>query len=265
MELGQTSAERVSALTGLIRGATRICFLTGAGMSTESGIPDFRSAGGLYATGTNESVFDIDLFRRDPKPFYDFSRTFSALVMAAQPNAGHQTIAALEQLPDKDVAVATQNIDLLHQMAGSSRVFPVHGTVEYSTCQKCEARVKSDSLWPEIAAGGIPRHRLCGGVFKPDVVFFGEMLPEDAFLGAQSAIRRADLLVVAGTSLAVYPAAALPSARRHGCPLVIINRTPTPLDAQAQLRFPESVSTVLGALATELQLPLPTPAAPPPL
>lgn len=238
--------ERLVQLQDFLAVARRIVFLTGAGMSTESGIPDFRSATGLYASGVGEAVFDIAEFRRNPRTFYDFGRNFLRSVRAAQPNAGHLAIASLARLPGKDVRVITQNIDLLHQEAGSPFVYPVHGTLEFSTCVSCGARVRSETLWPEVAAGNLPRHAYCDGVFKPDVVFFGEMLPVREFAAASQAIQLADLLVVAGTSLAVYPAAGLPSERRPECRLVILNQSATPLDGEADLCFSEGISQVLS-------------------
>lgn len=244
---------RLTALAGFLRASRRLAFLTGAGMSTESGIPDFRSANGLYASGISEDVFDLETFHRRPEHFYAFARQFLGEIRRARPNPGHFAIAAFEHEFGKDVAVATQNIDTLHQQAGSGRVYPVHGTIETCHCCRCGASMPSRDLWPTIERGQVPRHELCEGVFKPDIVFFGELLPEGSFGAAENAIREADLLVVAGTSLAVYPAAALPSARRHDSRLVIINRTPTALDARADLLFAESIGDVLGAAVERLR------------
>ena len=227
-------------------GAERIAFLTGAGMSTESGIPVFRSPTGLYAGGVNEDVFDIDVFRSRPEVFYEFAYRFLDTVRRAQPNAGHRAMAALARRPGKRVDVITQNIDTLHQDAGSPLVHPVHGTLATSRCVGCTVQVPTSELWPAIEAGRVPRHQ-CGGVFKPEIVFFGEPLPEVAFAAAEYAVCQADLLVIAGTSLAVYPAAGLPQGRSRACGLVIINRSPTPLDREADLVFRESIGSVLSA------------------
>ena len=225
--------------------AQRIVFLTGAGMSTESGIPDFRSATGLYNTGVNERVFDIAAFRDTPELFYEFARAFLDTIRHAKPNAGHRAMAALERQPGKHVQVITQNIDRLHQEAGSSKVHQVHGTLEYSHCMTCGHRIKTEQHWPAIEAGRVPRHEACGGVFKPEIVFFGEMLPQDVLNAAERAVAEAGLLVIAGTSLQVYPAAGLPAARRPDCRLVIINQTPTPLDDEADLTFDRRIGQVL--------------------
>ena len=225
--------------------AQRIVFLTGAGMSTESGIPDFRSASGLYNTGISERVFDIEAFRDTPELFYESARVFLGTIRQAKPHAGHRAMAALERQPGKQVQVVTQNIDMLHQAAGNSKVHQVHGTLEYSRCLKCGHRIKTEQLWPDIEAGMVPLHEACGGVFKPEIVFFGERLPQDVFTAAERAVAEADLLVIAGTSLQVYPAAGLPAARGPDCRLVIINQTPTPLDDEADLRFDQRIGQVL--------------------
>lgn len=239
-------------LTEYFQTARRIVFLTGAGMSTESGIPDFRSSAGLYRSGVDERVFEIDAFRREPNLFYGFARAFLETFRNARPNAGHHAIAALEKIAGKSVQVVTQNIDTLHQEAGSSRVHPVHGTLAASHCRVCGARVKTETLWASIAAGDIPRHAGCGGVFKPDIVFFGELLPADVVAAAQQAIAKANLLVVAGTSLQVYPAAGLPDSRGPDCRLVIINHMPTHLDSIADLRIAAGIGATLAAAIAKM-------------
>jgi len=229
--------------------AKRIVFLTGAGISTESGIPDFRSASGIYSRGRGANVFDIGEFRRDPSLYYDFAREFCDIVEKAQPNAAHQAIAALGQRPGKRVTVVTQNIDDLHQRAGSQPVWCVHGNLEWSRCVRCHARVKTAELMDIIRRGEAPAHS-CGGVFKPEVTFFGELLPERDFREARSAIAEADLLVVVGSSLVVYPAAALPFERSRQCRYVIINRDPTDQDNSADLVIHDSAGEVLRAAAS---------------
>lgn len=241
------SHDSFGALRTAFDGAKRIAFLTGAGMSTESGIPDFRSPTGLYAGGVSEDVFDSEVFRDRPEVFYAFARRFLGTVRRAEPNAGHRAMATLSRQPGKHVDVITQNIDTLHQDAGSPIVHPVHGTLATSRCMRCTAQVPTRDLWSAIEAGVVPRHEPCGGVFKPDIVFFGEPLPEAVFAAAERAVRQADLLVVAGTSLAVHPAAWLPQARSRTCRLVIINRALTPLDAEAECVFHESIGVILSA------------------
>lgn len=237
----------VQRFADMLSASQRIAFLTGAGMSTESGIPDFRSASGIYAKRANESVFDVRAFERDPSSFFAFAKTFYAEVRRAEPNAGHRAITALQQRFGKHVDVATQNIDTLHQRAGAENVYPVHGTVDTVTCTRCGDQQYTDTIWDDVDAGIIPRHVKCGGVYKPDIVFFGEMLPIETLRNAERAIETADLVVVLGTSLTVYPAAALPMGRRAGVPLVIVNRTSTALDDSAALCFRDAIGTILPA------------------
>lgn len=238
--------DRVDLLRTLLETAHRVVFLTGAGISTESGVPDFRSASGIYSRGTGSNVFDIGEFYRDPRIYYRFAQEFCDMMTRAQPNAAHLAISELGRRPGKQVTVVTQNIDDLHQRAGSHPVWCVHGNLEWSSCLRCRQRVKTEQLMGAIRQGEVPRHD-CGGVFKPEVTFFGEMLPEIDFLEAQQAIAQAELLVVVGSSLVVYPAAALPSVRRKGCPYVIVNRDPTDQDRAATLVIHASAGEVLSA------------------
>jgi NAD-dependent deacetylase len=246
-----STIEGVATLRAWLGEAQRIVFLTGAGISTESGIPDFRSASGIYSRNTNTNVFDIDEFHRDPRVYYGFAREFYGIAHGAQPNAAHRAIAALGKLPGKEVTVVTQNIDDLHQRAGSNPVWCVHGNLEWSRCLRCGHRVKTDALADTILGGEVPRHS-CGGVYKPEVTFFGEMLPEEDFGAAQLAIGKAEVLVVVGSSLVVYPAAGLPMMRRRSCRYVIVNRDPTDQDRSAQLVIHAGAGDVLrAAMSTE--------------
>ncbi len=224
--------ELIQEFKGYINQSRRIVFLTGAGISTESGIPDFRSADGLYSNPKNINIFDISAFLADPKPFYQFSAEFLEVMENSLPNPAHLAIARLQET--HLVTVVTQNIDDLHQRAGSRTVWCVHGNLEFSRCVKCGHRIATQEIYPVIRKGEIPYHS-CGGVYKPEVTFFGESLPEEDWLYSQKAIEEADLLCVVGSSLAVYPAAALPGYRSRKCRLVIINREPTPLDTEADL------------------------------
>ena len=225
------SASMIQRVAELICRADRIAVLTGAGMSTESGIPDFRSPTGVYSDERNTNVFDLRYFRANPEGFYRFAQEFYPLVEKARPNAAHQALARWEAA-GKDVRIATQNIDDLHQRAGSKHVYPVHGTMRTATCQGCGKTCESGKLMPMILAGQVPLCT-CGGVFKPDITFFGELLPERAWQDSVEAMSKADLVMILGTSLAVYPAASLPSHRSASCKLIIINREVTPLDGEA--------------------------------
>ncbi len=213
--------------------ARRIVFLTGAGISTESGIPDFRSETGLYANRIGPEIFDLHAFLADPTPFYRFARRFLPILEAAQPNAAHRAIARLARMPGKEVSVITQNIDTLHQAAGTPAVLAIHGNIERSHCLRCGTQVPTRSLRSAILRGECPRHPGCGGIFKPDIVFFGEPLPAEVFAAAEAAVRAADLLVVVGTSLTVQPAAGLPLLRSPQCRTLVINRSETWLDPEA--------------------------------
>jgi len=222
----------IDKFRGLVDRSRRVVFLTGAGISTESGIPDFRSSSGIYADPANRSIFEIDSFLRDPSPFWRFSAGFLSLLEKARPNAAHLAIARLQDT--RQVTVVTQNIDDLHLKAGSRTVRRVHGSFESSRCLRCGRRVKTAELYPAVLRGETPKDG-CGGFFKPEVTFFGEMLPPEEWEGSCRAVEEADLLCVVGSSLVVYPAAALPLRRRTGCGLVIINREPTPQDRDADL------------------------------
>ena len=237
--------EELARLKDLLRGARDIVFLTGAGMSTESGIPDFRSAQGLYASGVTEEVFDIDIFQTRPEVFYGFVRQYLPVFQAAKPHAGHRAITALSRRPLTSVTVITQNIDTLHQEAGNPVVLPVHGTLEDSICQSCGAVTPTETLWGQVEAGKVPRHH-CGGVFKPDIVFYGETLKLEIILAARHRVFAADLLVVCGTSLVVNPAGILPRGRQPTCKVVVINKGETWLDDESDLVLREPVGEVLG-------------------
>ena len=238
--------KQIRALQTLLDKAHRVVFLTGAGISTESGVPDFRSTSGIYSRGTGSNVFDINEFYRDPRIYYRFAQEFCDIMTRAQPNAAHLAIADLGRQPGKQVTVVTQNIDDLHQRAGSDPVWCVHGNLEWSSCLSCRQRVRTAELIDTIRQGEVPRHN-CGGVFKPEVTFFGEMLPQLDFLEAQRAIGQGDLLIVVGSSLVVYPAAGLPFVRRKACSYVIINRDPTDQDHSANLVIHASAGQVLSA------------------
>ena len=237
----------IKQLTEWIESAERIVALTGAGISTASGIPDFRSASGLYSDRQNVNVFDLNAFLRNPSIFYNFARKFYPQVRDAQPNAAHCALVKLQRR-GKDVVVVTQNVDDYHQRAGSTPVYTVHGNHIHSTCLTCGDHIKTESVLPLIEKGEIPRCS-CGGVYKPDITFFGEMLPEDDWNASVEAISRCDLLLVLGTSLVVYPAAGLPGYRPWNARMAIVNRDPTSLDAEAQLVINGDLCEVMEAVS----------------
>lgn len=223
-------------------------FFGGAGVSTESGIPDFRSADGIYNQKTEypyppEVMISRSFFDAHPEQFYDFYCD-RMLALDAKPNQAHKKLAQLE----KDgvcSAVITQNIDGLHQMAGSQNVFELHGSVHRNYCMNCGKACTLDRLLAarKESPDGVPRCD-CGGIIKPDVVLYEEPLDQGTMLGAVDAIRRASLMVIAGTSLAVYPAAGL-LEYFNGDHLVIVNRDTTPADRSADLCIRENIGEVL--------------------
>ena len=204
-----------------IRDARNIAVLTGAGMSTAAGVPDFRGPKGLYVTRAYdpEKVFEIHAFDRDPKPFYAFSRDFLSLLAGIEPTFTHRFLADLEQ-SGKTIDIITQNIDGLHQRAGSTRVYPFHGDYQTARCRRCRRTFDGGELLALMDAMEVPLCGQCGGVVKPDVVFFGENvrhMAESERIAAESG-----LMLVLGSSLTVYPAAALPL--RAGGDVVIVNQ-----------------------------------------
>lgn len=226
-------------------GPRKMVFFGGAGVSTESGIPDFRSADGLYSQGYThppEAVVSRTFFEARPKDFYDFYCT-RMVDLDAKPNRAHRKLAELERRGVLD-SVVTQNIDGLHQAAGSMRVWELHGSVHRNTCLGCGRAFNASELLErhEGAPDGVP-HCDCGAVIKPDVVLYEEPLDDATVEGAIRSIAQADLLVVAGTSLAVYPAAGLLDYF-GGSHLAIVNRTPTPRDRAADLCIAANVGDV---------------------
>lgn len=243
--------KKIQQLAALLSKAKKIACLTGAGMSTESGIPDFRSPNGLYKTITSEEVFDIQHFRVNPQDFYKIIGPLYCSIVEAKPNPGHIALAELENRCGKNVKIATQNIDGLHQKAGSQHVYEVHGTMATLTCTKCGRQYDNTGFLNQFKKCQVI-YCDCGHVLKPDITFFGESLPEDAFQKSMAAFENADLALVMGTSLTVYPAAYLPSYRRNGIPLAILNRTATDADNEAALVINDPVGQALPAAVAML-------------
>ena len=227
-----------------IRESSRIVFFGGAGVSTESGIPDFRSVDGLYHQKFDyppETIISHSFYERQPEYFFRFYRE-KMLPLGFEPNVTHRVLARWEQ-EGRLLAVVTQNIDGLHQKAGSRHVYELHGSVLRNYCTKCGKFYPAEFIRD---AQGVP-HCACGGIVKPDVVLYEESLDEATLAGAVSALRRADLLIVGGTSLTVYPAAGLLNYYR-GHRLVLINRDETPYDGQADLVFHDSLGSIFSQL-----------------
>jgi NAD-dependent deacetylase len=245
--------ELATRLAELIREAQPCVVLTGAGVSTESGIPDFRSPTGIWAEFDPLEYASIAAFRRDPAKVWSFYTPRFAMLTEAEPNDAHRALSALEQAGFVR-AIITQNIDLLHERAGSRDVIEVHGSIRTSSCQACGASYPLAEVVALLETEAAPSCRSCAGVLKPDVVFFGELLPEGAIERASELAREAGLLLVVGSSLEVYPVAGLPlETVQAGGRLAIVNRDPTPLDDDAELVVHAAAGETLRA-ASELLL-----------
>ncbi len=227
---------------------------TGAGHSTASGVPDFRSPGsGLWQKHDPMLVASIWAFRLNPKGFYDWLRPLAEMMTQAAPNPAHLALATLEEMGLLK-AVITQNIDNLHQRAGSRRVLELHGHTRDATCIRCYAEVPMDAgIEQQIRHGHVPRCR-CGGVLKPNVILFGEQLPLGVWHEAMEEAHRSDLMLVAGSSLTVTPAADIPfSAVEHGAQAIIVNMQPTFFDARANVVIHGDVAAILPRIVEAVQ------------
>lgn len=236
--------DKTEKLIEMINSSGRIVFLGGAGVSTESGIPDFRSENGIFNAIREfgyppETLLSRSFFDRNPEVFFNYYRT---LLMSgdAKPNKAHYSLAKLEK-EGRLTAVATQNIDGLHTMAGSKNVYELHGSIKRNHCMKCHKFYDDEFV---KNSDGVPRCE-CGGIVKPDVVLYEEGLDYETLNGAVTHIMRADMLIVGGTSLQVYPAAGLIDYYR-GNKLVLINKSSTPYDRYADLVINDSIGKVLG-------------------
>lgn len=237
--------DRLTRLQQWVDESKRIVFFGGAGVSTESGVPDFRSVDGLYHQKfpyPPETILSHTFYERRPEEFFRFYRE-KMLFPDARPNAAHLKLAELERA-GKLAAVVTQNIDGLHQAAGSHEVLELHGSVHRNFCERCHKFFDLDYVH---ASDGVPVCDGCGGRVKPDVVLYEEALDEATMSKALRHIQAADLLIIGGTSLAVYPAAGLVNYYR-GDRLALINKSPTPYDANADLLIAAPIGEVLGAV-----------------
>ena len=238
----------------LLRGARRVVVLTGAGSSTPSGIPDFRSDGtGLWSKVDPFTVASVWGFRENPQRFYQWMRPLAGDILSAQPNPAHQALTRMEQCGKLRLLI-TQNIDALHQKAGSQRVIELHGHLRTMVCLTCAF---ADDAAPYLDAfvndGALPICPHCGAVLKPDIVLFGEPLPEEAIVRAQEETLMCDLMLVAGSSLEVMPAADLPAlAVRSGARLILVNLGMTPYDHLADVILRGDLSKVLPKLIDAL-------------
>lgn len=252
----QVVDEKIQLAAELIKNARYAIAFTGAGISTPSGIPDFRSPEcGLWTHADPMQVASIQGFRNNPRPFYDWVIPLIRTTQNAQPNAAHFALAQLEQMGYLK-AVITQNIDMLHSRAGSEQVYELHGHLRQATCISCYGVFAAEPLLAQLLEDGrIPRCRVCGGVLKPNVILFGEQLPVRELQQARMAARQADVMIIAGSSLEVEPASELPRlALRNGAKLIMINLDANDLSRTATVSFQADVATVLPEIVQSIQV-----------
>jgi len=236
------------------RSARQVVALTGAGISTRSGIPDFRSQdSGLWTQVDAMKVASLSSFRYQPEEFFNWVRPLVKLMIDAEPNPAHTALAGFEQAGLLH-GIITQNIDDLHRRAGSKRVYEIHGHLREATCTSCYQKHNTESLIEVFArTGDLPYCDQCGGLLKPDIILFGEQLPKTIVSEAQALIDDADLVVIAGSSLEVMPAACMPiPALNAGAKLIIINNEPTYLDVRADFVIHDDVADVLPKVLEEV-------------
>jgi NAD-dependent deacetylase len=244
----------VQRLAELVRTRRPCVVLTGAGVSTESGIPDFRSPGGLWEEFDPLDYGSIDAFRADPARVWRFYAPRFSMLTEAEPNDAHRALADLEHAGFVR-AIVTQNIDLLHERAGSRDVVEVHGSIRESVCPRCGERYPLARVLELLAEADAPPCPACGAILKPDVVFFGELLPSDAIDRAFELAASAGLLLVVGSALEVHPVAGLPyETLKAGGAVAIVNRGPTAFDGRVALKIDDAAGATLAALARELGL-----------
>lgn len=239
----------------LLRRARYVAVLTGAGLSTRSGIPDFRSSeSGLWGKYDPAEVASIYGFKRNPRRFYDWIRPLARTILDAQPNPAHRALAQMETAGALK-SIITQNIDMLHLRAGSKTVVELHGHLREATCIHCFTVYPAEPyILHFLKTNMIPSCPKCGHALKPNVILFGEQLPAQAMAAARREARQCDVMLVAGSSLEVYPAADLPLlARRAGAALIVVNLDETPLDGLAQAVIHEDVVDILPPLAEALE------------
>jgi NAD-dependent deacetylase len=238
----------------MIREAEYTIALTGAGISTPSGIPDFRSSGsGLWHQDNPMEVASLDVFRHNPQRFYDWARPLTAKILIAQPNAAHIALADLE---DRNflMGIVTQNIDDLHNRAGSKMVVEIHGHMREATCVQCFQITSSSQFIQEYVSGDkIPTCATCGGILKPNTVLFGEQLPYHAVAQAKDLFSACDLILVIGSYLEVTPVSLFPvEALNRGAKLIIVNWDPTYLDSRADVVFHHDRDEIVPRIASEV-------------
>ena len=255
----ERQAAALERAAALLRAARHAVAFTGAGISTPSGIPDFRSQGtGLWEKDNPMEVASLGVFQSRPERFYNWLKPLLLSSLNAQPNPAHLALAQLESAGILK-ALITQNIDDLHQRAGSQNIYEVHGSLRTVTCPRCQETFSSEQFREKLVTAasiseGMPRCPACALVLKPDITLFGEMLPAETWQEAEAHCQQADLVLVVGSSLEVWPAAALPQlAVENGARLIINNLSPTPLDNSADVLLPANVADILPALVRLVQ------------
>lgn len=255
MTLATRTLASIDHAADLIRNARRAVALTGAGLSTPSGIPDFRSEGtGLWSRDEPMEVASLSTFRTHPERFFKWFRGLAGQIYQAEPNPAHNALAQWESAGLLQ-AVITQNIDRLHQKAGSKHVVEMHGSLNTLSCTQCFRQFDyQDYLQAFIADGTLPMCPSCGAVLKPDVILFGEQLPQKSWYEAQRLSRTCDLMLVAGSSLEVLPVAGLPmQAIDRGAHLIIINHSPTYIDVRADVVIAGDVAEIVPLIGEKVQ------------
>nr|MDO8099599.1 NAD-dependent deacylase [Candidatus Njordarchaeota archaeon] len=255
---GGEEEKLIAKAAKMIMDSKKLIVFTGAGISTESGIPDFRSPGGLWTRYDPAKVATIDAFRSDPKAWWTWIIDLGTGVLDAKPNKAHIAIAELEKLGKVD-CVITQNIDGLHQKAGNSYVLELHGSITTASCTRCRASYPRDQVLELIKLGEIPP--LCdldAGVLKLDVVLFGETLPPLVFQEANQKSMACDTMLIVGSSLVVYPAAVLPKlAKDQGAKLILVNMEPTDMDDECEVVIRGKAGDIMSKIVEECKASLP--------
>jgi NAD-dependent deacetylase len=242
--------EKIALLAEWVAKSNNITAFTGAGISTASGIPDFRSPeSGLWEKANPEKVASVYGFRHNPQAFFDWVRPLAIQTLHAEPNLAHQALVKLEKL-GKLKAVITQNIDMLHTRAGSTSVYELHGHMRTATCIHCYHEYDGKALIEKLIEDGeVPRCAICGGLIKPNVILFGEQLPYEPLQNAKRASRETDLMMIIGSSLEVAPASDIPMiAKRNGAKVVIINKETTEFDKMVDLVIQGDCTEILPTL-----------------
>lgn len=242
-----TSEESITAAAQLIHLSKYTVVFSGAGISTESGIADFRSPGGLWSRYNPNEYAEYSSFLKHPEKFWKMHKELSRTVLEAKPNLAHTTLASLEKDYNRVKTIITQNIDFLHLRAGNTKVLEIHGSGQTAHCLSCQTEFHYTDIQRLLDEGQeVPRCNNCEGLIKPNVVLFGEQLPFEVLQQARDEVIAADLLIIIGSSLSIYPAAALPSlALSTGAKIIIINTEPTRMDHDADVVIREKAGVVL--------------------